>query len=320
MSILTPRVFTLLALAVCVTVACSATAQAVDNTRYISITGNDANDCTLAAPCRNLPRGKNSTPAGGELRILDSGDYGNSGTVNKSLTISGNGNTVFLRNPIIIDNATAVVTLRGLTLNGQGTIDDGISIVAAAVVHIERCVVHNFTQHGIFANAEGVSVFVVDSVSRDNGLDGLRIQTAGSLAVNNSHFDNNGRYGAFVLSGLATIRSSTASGNVGSGIFADTSIGITSTKAAQNGRHGFVAGLNGVMTIESSVAHGNFLHGLQVDGLNGVEGLARISNSSFTDNGAGIENRGTVETRRNNIVRGNTPDIQGNALTFIGGI
>lgn len=170
MAILVPRVFKLLTLVACATAAYSSAAQAVDNTRYISITGNDASDCTLAAPCRNLPRGKNSTPAGGELRILDSGDYGNSGTVNKSLTISGNGNTVFLRNPIIIDNANAVVTLRGLTLNGQGTIANGISIVAAAVVHIENCVVHNFSQDGIIGTADwGLDVCGQQRVARQRG-------------------------------------------------------------------------------------------------------------------------------------------------------
>jgi hypothetical protein len=320
MSILMPCVFKLLALAACATAACSSAAQAVDNTRYVSINGNNANACTLAAPCRTLQIGINATPEGGDLRILDSGSYGSTANVRKSMTISGNGNTIFLDSGINIDRDVGAVTLRDVTLNGQGTIANGVQIVATATVHIERCVIHNFTQHGIYANAAEVRVFVIDSVSRDNGLDGLRIDAADSLTVDNSHFDNNGGYGAVVLSGLATIRTSTASGNVQSGILANTSISIMSTKTAQNGRHGLNVGQNGIMTIESSVAHANTQHGLQVDGLNGVEGLARISNSTFTDNGAGIENRGTVETRRNNVVRGNTPDLQGSALTFIGGI
>jgi hypothetical protein len=175
-------VLKLLALAACATAACSATAQAVDNTRYISITGNNANACTLAAPCLTMQRGINATPADGELRILDSGVTSTFATVNKSMTISGNGNTVFLGVPgIVIDDPTAVVTLRGLTLNGRGTIANGINIVAAAVVHIEDCVVHNLSQDGIIVTAEGVSVFVVRSVSRDNGSGGL-VFNGGSLA------------------------------------------------------------------------------------------------------------------------------------------
>jgi hypothetical protein len=296
MAILVPRVFKLLTLVACATAAYSSAAQAVDNTRYISITGNDASDCTLAAPCRNLPRGKNSTPAGGELRILDSGDYGNSGTVNKSLTISGNGNTVFLRNPIIIDNANAVVTLRGLTLNGQGTIANGISIVAAAVVHIENCVVHNFSQDGIIGTADGVSMFVVNSVSRDNGGGGLVFNAGASLTIDNSHFDNNVANGVWALGqdALVTIRRSTASGN---------------------GFNGFQA-FAGVMTLDSSLGAGNNLRGLNIV----RPAIGRISNSTFTDNSTGINNSGTVETRQNNTVRGNQIDLQGNSLTSIGSI
>ena len=175
----TPLIFKLLALATCAAAA-SSVAQAADNTRYISITGDNANACTLAAPCRTLQHGINVTPVGGELRILDFGVSANNATVSKSMTISGNDNTIFLGTVIAIDDAAAVVTLRGLTLIGQGTVDNGISIVAAAVVHIERCVIHNFTLRGIYATAEGVEVFVADSVSRDNGNAGLHIAAGSS--------------------------------------------------------------------------------------------------------------------------------------------
>jgi hypothetical protein len=295
MSVHTRLVFTLFAMAACA-IAASSAAQAVDNTRYISITGNDANACTLAAPCRYLPRGISSIPAGGELRILDSGDYGNSGTIRKSLTISGNGNTVFLRNALTVDDGDAVVTLRSLTLNGQGTIANGISIVVAAAVHIENCVVHNFSQDGINVAADGASVFVISSVSRDNGSGGFVLNAGASLTIDNSHFDNNAGNGFFMLGSgsLATIRRSTASGN---------------------GFNGFQA-FAGVMTLDSSLAVGNILRGLNIVGA----AVGRISNSTFTDNGTGISNTGTVETRQNNTVRGNSIDLQGNSLTPIGGI
>ncbi|MPZ59419.1 MAG: hypothetical protein GEU91_23635, partial [Rhizobiales bacterium] len=145
----------------------------------------------------------------------------NNATVRKSLTISGNGNTVYLGSPITVDKAGAVVALRGLVLNGQGTIDDGISIVAAAAVHIERCVIHGFTSIGIVATAPGAQVFVLDSISRDNGFAGLIINAGSSsrLTVDNSRFENHGNDGVVVASGLATISRSTSSGNVGRGLF-----------------------------------------------------------------------------------------------------
>src|SRR5262245_51526848 len=103
-------VFTLLTIAACAIAASSA--QAADDTRYVSITGSDANACTLAAPCHTLQRGIDATPAGGELRVRDSGFYGSNATVSKSMTISGNGNTIFLDASIVIDDADAAVTLR----------------------------------------------------------------------------------------------------------------------------------------------------------------------------------------------------------------
>jgi hypothetical protein len=63
-------------LAIGTTVLGLTAASAADNTRYVGITGNNANPCTLVQPCRSLQRGINVTPAGGELQILDSGSYG----------------------------------------------------------------------------------------------------------------------------------------------------------------------------------------------------------------------------------------------------
>ena len=92
------------------------------------------------------------------------------------------------------------------------------------------------------------------------------------------------------------------------------SVSVISTKAAQNGTDGFQV-TNGSMTVESSLAAGNGVRGLHVV----AGGIARIANSTLTDNGTGIRNSGTVETRQNNTVRGNGIDLQGNALTAIGG-
>ena len=209
--------------------ALSASAYAADNTRYISITGNNADPCTLTRPCRSLPKAIQVTPAGGEIRILDSGFYGNNATINKSLTITGNGNTIFLGNIIFIKTAGTVVTLRDLTLSGEGAaVQDGIRIAAAATVHIERCVIHGFPDDAISLEANAAAkVFVIDSTLRDNGA-GLDVR-------------------------------------------------------------------------ETSVV--------------------RISNSTITGNAIGIVNTGTVETRGNNTIRGNTTtDLAGDALTPIAGL
>ena len=97
-----------LAVAAAVTAACSAV-QAADEVRYISTTGSNANPCTLARPCRSLQRAIGVTPAGGDIHILDSGFYGNNATIRKSLTISSNGNTVLLGNPVVINRCAPAI-------------------------------------------------------------------------------------------------------------------------------------------------------------------------------------------------------------------
>jgi hypothetical protein len=295
-------------------------AHAADNTRYISTAGDNLNACTLAAPCRSLQRAISVTPGGGEIRILDSGFFGNNATIKKSLTISGDGNTVYLGDTITIDDADAVVALRGLVLNGQGTVVEGIEALAAKAVHIERCVIHRFTGNGIDIRASGVKLFVIDSTSRDNSVHGLFVGAAGSrVTIDNSRFENNGQIGASLFTGsTAVIYRSSASGNGGDGIFAgNASVGVISTTAAQNGQNGFHVSNGGRLAVEYSLAHGNGASGLSV---NAPGNIARISNSAFNSNATGISNGGTVETRQNNTVRGNTTTISGNAPMIIGGV
>jgi hypothetical protein len=288
----------LLALAVIATAACPAAATA-DNTRYVSITGSNANDCTLAAPCRTLQRAINRTPAGGELRILDSGGYGNNASITKSLTISGNGHTVYLGAPLTISSPAAVVALRGLVLNGRGTVTHGISIDEAAVqavLHIERSVISAFTQTGIRVASNQAEVAVLDSISRDNGTNGfaLLFTTGSRVTIHNSHFNNNALTGVQILSGRAVISRSTASGN---------------------GARGIDVGTDGFVSVDSSVAVQSGI-GLRVQ----VGGNAVISNSTFTRNNFGISNNGTVSTRQNNTVSANVTNLSGNALVPIGGV
>jgi hypothetical protein len=299
----------------------SSAAHAADNTRYVSVTGSNANACTLAAPCRTLQRGITVTPAGGELQILDSGSYGVNATIEKSLTISGNGNTVYLGNPIVINQAGVVVTLRGLVLDGQGTVADGVRAVTARAVHIERCTIHGFTQDGIQAAFGPLALFITDSTVRDNKKNGLLMTVGGNslLSIDNSHFDHNGNFtgsgGGTAISmqvPRATISRSTISGNnIGLVALTGTVVSIVSTVASNNSTGGgFNAGNGSRMLLESSTASGNN-QGLGVSS----GGFARISNSTFSGNlCCGIVNQGTVETRRNNTIS----DVSGNALVPVG--
>ena len=286
----------------------SAAAEA--QVRYIAATGKDSsNNCQSAAtPCRSLAHGVAATPAGGELRILDSGLYGN-GLINKTMTISADGETVMLDNPLSIDAASSVVTLEGLSLNGRNSVVKGIYVTNAAAVHIKNCRVERFASNGIDSTSSNTELFVTDSVSRDNGGVGLAVRgTSAQLTVDNSRFENN-------ASGLAgngvvgTITGAVISGNASDGLdWVGGSLNVVSSVASDNGRHAYTVSGGGRMNLESSAAHGNGLAALFVLTPSDV---ASISNFAATNDGYGISNSGTVLTRQNNTFYANTWGNQG---------
>jgi hypothetical protein len=283
---------------------------------YVSSTGNDANACTFAAPCRTLQRAISATKTGGEVRVIDSAGYGAAIAIGKSITISGDGATIFA-GKITINSASAVVTLRGLLLNGGGTLDIGVNIQAAKAVHIERCTIYGFGD-GVALTATAADLTVTDSVMRDNGADGLVAAgaTNARVTVDNSRFENNGQHGLYVaLSAPASVSRSVASGNGVAGIQVEQAkITITATTSNHNGTYGYFLS-SGEMTLESVTADTN-ANGLFVN-----TGTARLSNSVITGNSnAGIfVSTGTLLTRQNNTVSGNTADVSG-TLTPLGGV
>ena len=303
-----------LGLALCAALIFLTAAQA-QTVKFVASGGNDANNCSRTAPCKTLQRGIDIAATSSEVQILDSGAYGTTININKSITISASGITATV-GAITINSATAVVTLRGLSLTGRGTAAGtaGIRITAARTVHIVRCEIERFPGHGIID--AGTEMFVTDSISRDNGLDGININGAASrLTIDNSRFENNGQNGITTQSNRATITRSVFAGNAGSGVLAVVGqVNITSTTSWNNGANGFYVLNSGQLSLEHSMASDNDV-GLSVGGA-----TARISNSVVTNNVTGINNNsGTVLTRQNNMVSGNTANLSGSALTVLGG-
>ena len=297
-------------------------AQAADNTRYVSITGKNTNPCTLALPCRTLQFAINIAPAGGEVQILDPGFYGNNANIKKSLTIAGNGNTVYLGGVLTINKANAVVALRRLVLNGSGAGTVGINIVAPAQVYVEHCLVHGFTQRGISLEIEGpqAALFVTNSIIRNNGTGFLNnggVIVIGTdtvrLTVDESRLESNFNVGILAINAEATITRTVAAHNSPVGIAnVDGRMSVVASTASDSGGNGYLVS-SGQMTLEASVARGNQSAGLSV-----VAGAtARISNSVFTNNTVGINNAGTVRTLGNNVVDGNGVNTLGGPVQAV---
>jgi len=216
---------------------------------WVSRSGADTTPCgALAAPCRTLQKAHDSVDVGGQIGILDAGEYGPI-LITKSVSIvnDGMGDAMLFGNPtnvvLIQAGAGDIVSLRGLTIDGEGTGAAGIMIKQANAVHIQNCVIRNFEGQfawGLVDAASGVNkLFVSDTLIYNNGstpgTGGLLIQPTGSgsvrAALDRVHLENN-VVGLWVDGRQVTgngsrvhIRDSVVSGNASDGIIAISSAG-----------------------------------------------------------------------------------------------
>jgi hypothetical protein len=110
---------------------------------YLASDGNDANPCTLAAPCRLLPAALTAVASGGEIWMLDSANYNTATvTISKSVSIlavpGAVGSVVALAGPAILITAPSLtIALRNLVivpLPGSGA-TDGVEMTGALRAH-----------------------------------------------------------------------------------------------------------------------------------------------------------------------------------------
>ena len=256
-----------------------ATAAEAQIARFISTTGNDGNECTFALPCRTLQRGINRVTAGGEVQILDSGTYGEVINITKSVNVTADG-VMATVGRIMINAPDDTVALRGLHVSGRNVTITfvGISVAAAAEVFITDC------------DIEGVP----------NPGSGVQISSADTkIAILRTTIRDHGAYGIIVGNTSSNIR-----------------LVVEDTRIANNHNDGIRhLGPSGEVSVERSFFIGNGNAGFLV----GNGAIGRISNSVVINNATGLQNdASTLQTRSNNLVRGNTSNVTG-ALTPVSG-
>ena len=171
--------------------ACPAGAVLVQRA-FVSGGGSNANPCSLTLPCRNFDIAIATTAAGGEVIALDSAGYGAFSIAQGVSVIAPPGVyagiSVFSGNGVTVNAGTAVVTLRGLTINAQGSTQSGIADFAASELHVEHCQVAGFNASvssagiAVFTSADPAQVFVLDSVLSDNYF-GVGVAAIGSTPL-----------------------------------------------------------------------------------------------------------------------------------------
>lgn len=168
---------------------------------WVASWGIDTGSCgPVGSPCASLQQAHDNVAAGGEVRVLGPGDYGGAKSprlsITKGVTIvhEGEGEAGILGardGPAIAINVgpDAVVTLRGLTIDGQRTASEGVQVLSASAVHIHSCVIRNFERLGggigiSLTPAADTQLFVSDTIIANNGASA----SSGGIAIRPSSF------------------------------------------------------------------------------------------------------------------------------------
>jgi hypothetical protein len=175
---------------------------------WVSGVGDDVNPCSRTAPCKTFAGAISKTAAGGEISVLDPGGFG-ALTITKSISLVSDGSEGSIvacgTNGIIINSATAIVSISGLYIEGCAGMAlpglSGIRVISAASVHIRKTLIRGFGNSGadtyaidVDNTAGNTKVFVSDTTISNN-LRGIGVfpgagQTA-TVALDNVKVDNN---------------------------------------------------------------------------------------------------------------------------------
>jgi hypothetical protein len=151
----------------------AAQAQAA-RTWVSSSLGGDGNPCTRALPCIAFADAYAQTAAGGEIDVLDPGDYG-SLVIQHAITIANDGvGTVAVTATIpffIYAGSADAVILRGLEIESSDGLNSGVIFLGGGSLIVDHCNIHGFAgPAGIwFEPATVAKLWVTDSTLWANG-------------------------------------------------------------------------------------------------------------------------------------------------------
>jgi hypothetical protein len=160
---------------------------------WVSGVGDDSNSCSFTTPCRTFAGAISKTATGGEITVKDAGAFGTV-VIRKSITIDGTG----VPASILANQATGItidipretgqiriipriVRIRGLSINGAGSGNIGINVIAANKVTVEDCVIDGFTKHGI--NIQLGNLYVRNTTIRNNAGAGINVTGSAQAGI-----------------------------------------------------------------------------------------------------------------------------------------
>jgi hypothetical protein len=225
--------------------------------------------------------------------------------------VSNGGVLVSGTNGIVVAISSGTVTLRGLDFEGIGSGLSGISVVTAGIVHVEKCLIRDFTTNGISftPSTSGAQLTVDDTVITDNnsgttGNAGILLRPTGganaNVTITNTRIFN-GVNGIFADgSGGGGVLNVNVNNSV---IGNQTNNGVTISQGSSTSFTGTVVGTLISYSFGSGVAVAGSASSLSIGGdtiSNNVVGYAQVSgtlntfkNNQIVNNGS---NSGTLTT------------------------
>jgi hypothetical protein len=263
---------------------------------FVSIGGSDSNPCSLPLPCRGFAAAVALVAANGEVIALDSGGYGPV-TITKSVTITAPGGVYAgISVPagvdgIVVNGPFVSVTLKGLTINGQGG-NSGVDFIQGAELTIENCEIANLGNSinaaGILARAQAAKVVVRDTTVRDSQFVGIWVKQAAAGQTTTLVADNvavtNTSSGPGIMLGF--------SGHLGAAEAYLSHVTVTGSSFAGVSADSNFAGAATLASVTNSTLSGNFW-GVQSSGggaklIVATSTIARNANVGLQQAGAAV--------------------------------
>jgi hypothetical protein len=270
---------------------------------FVSPTGNDSNDCSLATPCRNLQAAVYKSVSGGEITVLGTAGYSGGATliIDRAISIVNPGAFEAGISPpsggfgiVINAGPNDAVSLRGLTIDGTG-VGAGIKFNTGASLNVQDCIIRHTSGDfpiAFYPNATS-NLSVSNSLVADNS-DGIMVNPSGSGTVtavfNHVEMNNNGRgITLFGLNSTGTIKAT-----------------VAESVAANNSAGAFAAYSGQVVTLSvfHSVMANNNGYGIFASGTGAT---LRLAQSEVTGNANGwhAEGGGVIASYGDNYIDGN---------------
>jgi hypothetical protein len=165
----------------------SSAAHAQATRTWVSGVGDDVNPCSRTAPCKTFAGAISKTAGGGEIDALDPGGFG-AVTITKGMTISGEGTLAGIQgtgtNGIIVNaGVNDVVTIRNVSIHGNGTGVNGIRYIAGRRLVVENCDIQGFTLDAIGVDLTASGSLTVKNTTMTGGRSGISMKSTSGVLI-----------------------------------------------------------------------------------------------------------------------------------------